>query len=84
MASLTLTVGSLTATLNATDANATRVLNAFLRHEVPVDELSGMTTQQKLSRVLQLTVQKWVAMATVTERREAEAAAQPTDKPIFV
>lgn len=81
MASLTLTVGPLTTTMNANNAKATRVLEAFLQHEVSAEELAAMTAQQKLDRVLQLTIRKWVTMAAVVERRKAEAAAAPVDKP---
>ena len=74
MASLTLTVGTFTSSITATDINATRVLGAFLRSSTRNDDLASMTDQQKLDLVLKLIMQRLVSAATIKERQEAQAA----------
>ena len=74
MASLTLKVGNLTAAVEATDANATRILQGFLKQN-GVD-LTGMTGQQQVNAVLSKTIEFYNESATASEISEAVATAR--------
>lgn len=74
MAYLEISVGSLSAIINASDANATRVLQAFLK-EYRIDT-SALTPPQQLDKVVSLTA-NWISgVAHANETREAVAAAR--------
>ena len=91
MATLSLEVGTLSSSLDATNVNAERILDGFLKYEIGSDAFTletyeALSDQEKLDKVILLLKEHLVARAKEYERKssmlEAKTLAE-ANEPIF-